>query len=241
MTVPVSSLVTVHLARFDEPVTLDPVDTGPAAGDPLAWMIGVDNIAAGTPLGSPTSTVWVALGLHADERSARVVFDAGADAVPCLASAGETWAALLEPIGHRGEMNWLDNVQPGPAFASKARRPVGPFVVITSVGWTFDERFDAAKAMDFSYGVERVRASMDGVDGLHSHQSFSVQPSLADPFTVTFWRDDAAMRAFAYRPGEHKFQLDRFRELETADRTSFTRLVALDRRGTWHGSDPLAW
>jgi hypothetical protein len=92
--------------------------------------------------------------------------------------------------------------------------------------------------MDFAYGVERVRASMDGVDGLVSHQSFRIQWSLADPIMVTFWRDDAAMRAFAYRPGEQKFRFDGFRRLETADRSSFTRLVALDRRGTSHGGDP---
>jgi hypothetical protein len=101
MTVPVSTNVTVHLARFDELVTLGPIDTRPAIGDPLAWMVDADNIAAGTPLGSPTSTVWMALGLHADERSARMVFEAGADAVPCLATAGETWATLVEAVGRR--------------------------------------------------------------------------------------------------------------------------------------------
>gem|GEM_PF-2069920 len=35
-TVPVSTHVTLHLARFDQPVTLDPIDPGPTAGDPLA-------------------------------------------------------------------------------------------------------------------------------------------------------------------------------------------------------------
>jgi len=240
MTEPASTHVTLHLARFDEPVTLLSVDSGPATGNPLAWMIGADDIVAGTPRGSNTSTVWVALGLHADERSARALFDAGVDAVPCLARADETWAAVLEPIGHRGEVNWLDTDRPGQAFTPEARRPDGPFVVITSVGWTFDDRFDPAKANDFAYGVERVRATLDSVDGLYSQQSFAMQRTLADPITITFWRDDAAMRAFAYRPGEHKFQLDRYRELETADRSSFTRLVALEQRGTWHGGDPLA-
>jgi hypothetical protein len=229
MTVAVTTHVTVHLARFDKPVTLDPIDTGPAIGDPLAWMVGADNIAARTPLGSSAATVRVALGHHADEHSARTVFEAGADSVPYLAAAGETWAALLEPIGHRGEVNWLDAVQPGRAwpglaFAPVVRRPEGPCMVTTSVGWTFDERFDATKATDFASGVERVRAAMDGVDGLHSQQSFCIPASLADPITITFWHDDAVMRAFAYRPGEHKFQLDRFRQREAADRSSFTRL-----------------
>ena len=173
-----------------------------------------------------------------------MVFDAGsdavADAVPCPNTAGETSAAVPEPIGHRGEVNWLDAMRPGPAFAPEPQRPEGPFMVINSVGRTFDERFGAAKAMDSVFGVERVRVSMDGVKGLRSHQSFSIQQSLGDAITITFWRDDAARRAYAYRPGEHKFQLDRYRELETADRPSSTRLATPDRRGTWRGGNPFA-
>jgi hypothetical protein len=236
-----SSFVTVHLARFDQTVTIDQTRTAPTSGDPMAWMVGTDYRAAGTAPGAQQGSEWVALGLHAEVASAVRVFDAGVDAVPYFAGAAESWSGVLEPISHRGEANWLDTGRPGPAFAPVARRLSGPFMVITSVGWVFDDRFDPANAADFAYGVERVRAGMGGTDGLHSQQSFAFPSLAADGITITFWRDDAAMRAFAYRPGEHKFQLDRYRELGTADRTSFTRLEVLDQRGTWLGGDPSAW
>jgi len=34
-------------------------------------------------------------------------------------------------------------------------------------------------------------------------------------------------------------QMDRFRKLNTADRSSFTRAIALEARGTRCGADPL--
>ena len=231
---------TIHLARFDEVVSIDSNQSVPMVGDPSAWMVGTDNAVAGTAPGLNQGAAWIALGLHADRSSAHSVFDAGGDAVPYFAGAVESWSAVLEPIGHRGEVNWLDNDQPGLVFSVTPRRTVGSFVVVTSVGWTFDERFDLNKAMDFAHGVERVRSTMDGVDGLGSQQAFSFPSLASDGITVTFWRDDASMRAFAYRPGEHKFQIDRYRELVTADRSSFTRFVPIVQRGTWNGRNPLA-
>ena len=113
--------------------------------------------------------------------------------------------------------------------------------MITFVGWTIDDRCDASRAADFAAGSELVRTSMVSLDGLHSRQIFNFPRFADDTVTVTFWRDDAAMRAFAYRPGEHKSQVDRYRELGTADRTSFTRFRVLDSHGSWDGSDPLDW
>ena len=86
-----------------------------------------------------------------------------------------------------------------------------------------------------------VRASMVSVDGLHSRQIFNVPRFADDTVTATFWRDDAAVPAFAYRDSEHKSQMDRYRELGTADRTSFTRFRVLESQGSWNGSDPLDW
>lgn len=232
---------TLHLARFADVVTLDPDDLGHRGGTAVAWIAGADNVAAGTPSTSPTASVWVGLGLHADERSATELFAAGTAAVPWSAGAAEHWVGLLAPMAHRGEVDWVDPLVPGPAFETATRRPTGPFVAVTSVGWILDERFDPTRVADFDIGVERVRAGMDDVDGLGAHHGFDVHGSSADGFTVTFWRDDTALRAFAYRPGEHQRQVDRFRALGTADRTSFTRFEVLDHRGTWRGGDPLAW
>ena len=77
---------------------------------------------------------------------------------------------------------------------------------------------------------------MTGMPGLHSQQTFT--PDDADGFTVTLWKDFAAVREFAYGPGIHKDQLLRQKAGGFADRTSFTRCVVEQSQGTWHGSVP---
>jgi hypothetical protein len=95
--------------------------------------------------------------------------------------------------------------------------------------------------MSFAAGVDRVRRSIVDVDGLHASHVFLFPGVITDDsMTLTFWRDDQAMRSFAYRPGVHKDEMDAFRLDETADRTSFTRLLPVWSRGTWWGRDPLA-
>jgi hypothetical protein len=98
------------------------------------------------------------------------------------------------------------------------------------------------RVREFSNGVMSVRASMTAVDGLHSQQSFFFPGVLEyDPITVTFWRDSASLRAFAYEAGVHRLQMERQREQNLAHRTSFTRCSVVRSEGTWHGTDPLHW
>ena len=233
------SYVTVNVARFDEPTQLDPLVTDAPVGEPLMWAVGADESGS---FGSRTSTTWLALGLHATMESADAVFDAGLDAVPFFSGATETWGALLQPFSHRGDVNWIDGAdavsrfETGPAPADEE-----PFVVITSAGWTVDERFDADKAMRFAGGVAAVRSSMDGADGLFFQHVFNFDSQLmVDGATVTMWRDDRSMRAFAYRPGTHKTEMDHYRANDTADRTSFTRLRLLSSHGSVQGYTPVA-
>jgi len=241
------SFVTLNLARFDEVRSVPAIAASCRAGDPVAWAVGCDEQAAGSDPGSQRAFEWIAIGLHADAASAHAVIDAGSDAVPYMSDAAETWSAVLAPFNHRGAVNWLDAAAPGPAFPVGASASeggdaaTGPFAVITSAGWNIGADFDVNRALEFGAGVERVRSSMSSVDGMHSHQVFAFPGLFAfDALTLTFWRDDASMRSFAYRPGTHKTQLDNFRANETADRTSFTRLRALRHTGSWHGTDPLA-
>jgi len=235
------SFVTVELARFSDLKSMEGIDTSATAGHPRMWAVGADEPDANVEFGAQKAFTWIGFGLHDDERSAVELFDAGDGAAPCFAGADERWSGVLQPFNHRGEVNWLDPDEPGPVLSSGPIPADGePFAVITSVGWTLDDRFDADKATDFGRGVLEVRASMDSVDGLLSHQSFGFPGNLdVDGATVTFWRDDAAMRAFAYRPGIHKTEMDRYRERDTADRTSFTRLRVLRSRGSVNGTNPV--
>lgn len=233
------SYVTVNVARFDEPAQLDPLVTDALVGEPLMWAVGADEAGA---FGSRASTTWLAFGLHDTMESADAVFDAGLDAVPFFSGAAETWSAVLQPFSHRGDVNWIAGAQADSRFETgPAPADEEPFVVITSAGYTLDERFDADKALRFASGVAEVRHSMDGADGLFFQHVFNFDGQLIlDGVTLTMWRDDRSMRAFAYRPGTHKSEMDHYRANDTADRTSFTRLRILRSNGSVQGHTPVA-
>ena len=157
---------------------------------------------------------------------------------PWLNNAVESWAAVLQPFRHLGEANYFDASQPGALFDSMGPLPAAdaPIVVITSSGWVTGEQLDMNRVREFSNGVMSVRASMTGVEGLYSQQSFFFPRVLEyDPVTLTVWRDSAAARDFAYGPGAHRLQIERQQSQNLADRTSFTRCTVVRTEGPWHG------
>ena len=237
-----SSFVTITIARFDELTAVDAPAARPPAGQPLMWSVGADEHAAGMEFGTQRAYSWLALGLHASSQSAQVLFDTERDTTPLFPYAAEVWSAVLQPYAHHGVVNWLDPKNPGLVFEPGPRPSErAPFVVITSVGWTLDDRFEVGKAMDFGRGVAAVRSSMKDVDGLYFQHGFNFPGLLAvDGPTVTMWQDDTATRAFAYRAGVHKTEMDHFRLHDTADRSSFTRLRVLRSRGSVQGHTPTA-
>jgi hypothetical protein len=185
--------------------------------------------------------VFAMLALHADERSARVFLHERRSVAPWMDEAKESWGAALRPFRHKGEVNWVDPSSPGPVLNVGAAVAANvPFVSIGSVGWRTGPDLDMKRVLDFSTGAAGIRASMTGTAGLRSQHSLNFPGGLElDPVTVTFWEEDAAARAFAYGGGVHRMQMDRYHKLKTADRTSFTRAIALEAYGTWCGADPL--
>src|SRR5512134_3555720 len=88
----------------------------------------------------------------------------------------------------------------------------GPVVALTTAGWNIGEGLNMNRVREFSAGVLAVRASMTGITGLRSQLSFFFPGVLAyEPVTITFWQDEASIRAFAYGQGSHRRQLDRHR------------------------------
>jgi hypothetical protein len=61
---------------------------------------------------------------------------------------------------------------------------------------------------------------------------------LDDGVTMSLWRDEKAMFGFAYKPGEHRIQVDRQKQHQTVDRSSFTRFRLVRTAGAWGGVDP---
>ena len=236
-----ASYVSIFLARFDEMRAAGPLPEH-ASPDVLFRSIGADTRAAAMEPGSQQAFRFVVLALHATQASAQQSVDQRYTVVPWLEEATEVWAAVLKPFRHLGECNYLDQATPGPLFpmSESQPNPSEPIAIITTSGWTVSESLDMNRVREFSNGVLGVRASMSGIAGLHSQQSFFFPGVLRyDPLTVTLWRDAACARAFAYGPGVHKAQMLRQRAQNLADRTSFTRCHILRGEGTWHGRDPL--
>jgi hypothetical protein len=238
-----ASHVSIFMARFDEMrISGDlPPDDSPGT---LFRQIAADTRAAATEPASRQAYRFLMLGLHTDEAAANRLVDHRDAVVPWFAEAAEVWAAVLRPYRHVGQCNYLDQSTPGPLFAAleSASDPSGPIAIVTTSGWRLGNTLDMTRVHQFSNGVLAVRASMTGIEGLHSQQSFFFPGVLQhDPLTVTLWRDSASARAFAYGPGVHKAQMLRQREQNLADRTSFTRCRILRAEGTWHGRNPLAW
>lgn len=238
---PRASFVSLQLARFDAIRAPGPVTAADRPGL-LFCAVAADVRAAGSEPASLHAFSFALLGLHADAASAHALVEDGPATAPWMAEASEAWRGVLQPYRHKGEANYLDRAQPGPLFDALAPPAAAdaPFVVITSSGWNTGDGLDMNRVREFSAGVMAVRVSMTGIAGLHSQQSFFFARGLElDPMTVSFWRDDASVRAFAYAPGSHRHQMDRARD--HADRTSFTRCHVRHHEGTWYGGDPVAF
>lgn len=231
----------IILVRFDE------IQVGPSLPDTtdegvLFRNVGADVRAAATDMSSESAFKFAIYGLHDSEESGRRAIDRRLMDMPWVSNAAETWCALLAPFRHYGEANFLDPEHPGPVFEIMHPEPpaASPIVVVTSAGWELGPDLDMAKVRDFGANVTAVRISMSGVPGLHSQQTFSFPGGLAtDGITVTFWKDFASMRDFAYGAGLHRKQVKRQRDNEFGGRTSFTRFAVLHSEGTWHGTNPL--
>lgn len=235
----IAAIATVQLARFD--ALRESGDPGGAPGPgTLFSQIAADTRAGGTEPGSRQAFSFLLLGLHEDAAAARHFV---ASRPAWFDQAREVWSGTLEPFRHHGACNYLDRGNPGLLFASMMPAGLvdGPVVSLTTSGWNVGEGLDMNRVKEFGAGVLAVRASMTGVEGLRSQQSFFFPGVLEyDPITVTFWRDEASIRAFAYGQGSHRRQLDRHRTEGLADRTSFTRFRILSSSGTWYGADPAA-
>ena len=173
--------------------------------------------------------------------SRQQTIDARTRVTPWLSAAAESWNAVLKPFRHAGEANFLDEAAPGPLFDVRESQPDAsqPIVAITSAGFRPGPDLDMQRVRDFGTGVLGVRASMTGIAGLASQQSFFFPGMLKhDGVTVTIWHSFAAMRDFAYGSGSHRRQLDRHKAAQLADRTSFTRRSIMQSTGLWYGWSP---
>lgn len=232
-----AAIASVQPARFDRLREPGQVPAVRAPGT-IFCNVAADTRAACTEPASQQAFTFLILGLHTDQASAQRFLE---DRAAWLHEAPEVWSGILEPFRHHGAANYLDRTHPGPLFESMMPADLsdGPVVALTTSGWNVGDGLNMNRVREFGAGVLAVRASMTGVAGLCSQQSFFFPGVIeCDPITVTFWRDEASIRAFAYGQGSHRRQLDRHRAEGLADRTSFTRFRVASSAGTWYGVDP---
>jgi hypothetical protein len=238
-----AKFMTLQLARFEGLRAAGPIG-GELPEGLLFCTVGADWRASGSDLTRQEAFVFLLLGLHDSVAAAHEFVAARGRVAPWMGEACEVYAAVLEPYRHKGEVNFLDRDTPRLLFdgLGMAAGSEEPFISITSVGWNVGPELDMNRVREFSNGVMAVRMAMTGMAGLHSQQTFAFEKGIAvDPVTVTFWKDDAAARQFAYGPAVHKLPMDRYRMEDLADRTSFTRCRVVESEGSWYGRDPQDW
>jgi heme-degrading monooxygenase HmoA len=231
--------VTWHFLRFPEIRTPDMLDLTRRPSGAAGWEIGIDSPPR--PDGSrEPSGVWCALGLYRERAKAdRAVAEPGAF-LPFLAETTEAWHAMLMPVAHRGECNHLEREAPGAVLEAHGEDPGGPLLVMTTGGYVIGPGFDRSRAIDFAHRSAKVREVVRVADGNLGQQVFYPHEAGGDPVTMTVWRSDAAMSAFAYRAGLHREMIERHKRIGMLDRTSFTRLRAVRTVGRWEGRNPIA-
>lgn len=231
------------LSRFDEMRVNGTLQDIEGKGN-LFRAVGADIRASGNDPASQRAFKFVAYGLHDSIESAQSAVDNKLETMPWIADAREVWCGVLAPFRQFGEANFIDPISPSLSFESLHPEPPAgtPIVVVTTAGFEDGPDLDMSRVRDFGAGVAAVRISMTATPGLHSQQTFSFPNGFThDGVTVTFWRDFASMRDFAYGAGLHRQQMKRQRDNEFDARTSFTRFAVVYSEGTWHGTDPLVW
>jgi len=228
----VMRFATIHLDLFDRDLALDEVIAERPPGSRFAFC-GVDEPMTEQGL-MRRGSIWGIIALFEEEVTATAALDAH-----CLAARDrpvESWSALLAPIHHRGEINWLDRATPGAIFTTGEMESAGPVAVMTSVGFDFaTPDFDLGRPVRFGLDVNAQRARMAETAGLSLQLAFYASEFTTDAITFSVWQDEKAIGRFAYAPGPHRTQVDRFHAEKLADRSSFTRFRILETRGSWGG------
>ncbi|KAA3438299.1 spheroidene monooxygenase [Rufibacter hautae] len=95
------------------------------------------------------------------------------------------------------------------------------------------------KAIDFWKNVPKASASLDHAEGLLGSIGLGEAPFVRQA-TFSLWRDEATMKAYAYRMAEHREVIKRTRTQGWYSEELFARFTPLSSQGTWNGEDPLA-
>ena len=226
----------ISLFRFEKPLAVEKfadsqLDTKVRYSTRRADSFVIDGTIA------PEANVFCHLALCDDKRTCDEATKELIHEAKQIDGLSESIQLSLRPFMHRGTINWLDPVNPGPIFEAHKKPPImGPIVSMTSGGFrgsleTQMERIGHTITNTVMVGEDVLKA-----DGLRFRQIFSLCGNFGDPITFTVWETGNDIAKFAYQPGEH---LDRTKPQKDSnfyfDRTSFTRFTVDRAEGEWEG------
>ncbi len=144
--------------------------------------------------------------------------------------ASEVWSAYLLPASAHGTWNGRKPFEP--TFYPSG----GPIAVLTRA------TIRPSKLMAFWRvvpGTSAALAALENRDGLLLSVGIGEMP-VARQATFSIWRDDSAIRAFAYQAPTHADAIRRTHSDDWYAEELFARFAPLHSEGTWGGRDPLA-
>ncbi len=143
--------------------------------------------------------------------------------------AEEIWTVRLLPIQAHG--SW-SGVNPFLPVASTVARD-GPIAVLTraTIRWS--------RLAAFWSAVPSTSQAIDGANGLIASIGVGEAPFFRQA-TFSLWRNEAAMKAFAYSTVEHREAMRRTRDEGWYKEELFARFIPIASEGAWNGRDPFA-
>ncbi|MFC6999645.1 spheroidene monooxygenase [Rufibacter roseus] len=111
--------------------------------------------------------------------------------------------------------------------------PNAPIAVLTRAS------IKLSKAIDFWRNVPQASASLDHAEGLLASIGLGEAPFLRQA-TFSLWKDEASMKAYAYRMAAHREVIKQTRSKGWYTEELFARFTPISSHGTWNGKDPLS-
>lgn len=144
--------------------------------------------------------------------------------------AEELWSVRLLPVQAHGEWGRLNPFMP---LSESPVSPERPIAVLTRAS------IRLRRLAAFWRAVPATSLALERASGLLASTGTGEWP-FTHPATFSLWRDETAMREFAYGAPAHMEVMRRKREERWYGEELFARFTPVSSEGEWEGRDPLA-
>lgn len=144
--------------------------------------------------------------------------------------AAETWTVRLLPVSAHGLWSGVNPFVP--VKESGEQSPKAPVAVLTRA------TLRLSRARAFWNAVPATSVALESAEGLIRSIGVGEAPFVRQA-TLSFWKSDADIRAFAYDSSPHREVVRRTRDEGWYAEELFARFRPVASQGTWDGRDPL--